>query len=157
MRNMGDDPRASEKRITATTRQLESLIRLSEAHARMRFSDFVELRDVKEASRLMREAIRTSAMDPRTGKIDMGLLNTGTGTGQRKLRDDMRKEILNLLNGTAKGRGVKWSEAIKTLSEQSSIKIDPVDFTEVIKGLENEGTLKVVGEKDKRMIRRIDA
>ena len=33
MRNVGDDPRASEKRITATTCQLESLIRLSEAHA----------------------------------------------------------------------------------------------------------------------------
>jgi DNA replication licensing factor MCM4 len=40
LRNMGDDPRASEKRITATTRQLESMIRLSEAHARMRFSAF---------------------------------------------------------------------------------------------------------------------
>jgi len=69
----------------------------------------------------------------------------------------MRKEILDLLNGTAKSRGIKWSEAIKTLSEQSSIKVDPVDFTEIIKGLESEGMLKVVGEKDKRMIRRIDA
>ena len=156
MRNMGDDPRASEKRITATTRQLESLIRLSEAHARMRFSDFVELSDVKEASRLMREAIRTSAMDPRTGKIDMGLLNTGTGAGQRKLRDDMRKEVVTILEGAAKGRGIKWMELIKTLGDQSSIKVDLVDFTEVIKGLENEGVLKVVGERDKRMIRKID-
>jgi DNA replication licensing factor MCM4 len=69
----------------------------------MRFSDFVELRDVKEASRLMREAIRTSAMDPRTGKIDMGLLNTGTGAGQRKLRDDMRKEIVSILEGAGEG------------------------------------------------------
>jgi DNA replication licensing factor MCM4 len=153
---MGDDPRASEKRITATTRQLESLIRLSEAHARMHFSDFVELKDVKEASRLMREAIRTSAMDPRTGKIDMGLLNTGTGAGQRKLRDDMRKEVLNILEGGAKTRGVKWTELLKMLGDQSSIKVDPVDFTEVIKGLENEGILKVVGEREKRMIRRID-
>ena len=51
MHNTGDDPRASEKRITATTRQLESLIRFSEAHARprMRFSEFVELMDVKES------------------------------------------------------------------------------------------------------------
>jgi DNA replication licensing factor MCM4 len=99
MRNMGNDPRASEKRITATTRQLESLIRLSEAHARMRFSEFVELADVKEASRLMGEAIRTSAMDPGTGKIDMGLLNTGTGSGQRKMREDTRKELLSILSG----------------------------------------------------------
>jgi len=36
MRKLGDDVRASEKRITATTRQLESMIRLSEAHAKMR-------------------------------------------------------------------------------------------------------------------------
>lgn len=93
MRNMGDDPKASEKRITATTRQLESMIRLSEAHARMRMSEFVELQDAREAYRLMRDAIRASAMDPRTGKIDMGLLNTGTGQLQSKLRDDMRKEV----------------------------------------------------------------
>ena len=158
MRNIGDDPRASEKRITATTRQLESLIRLSEAHARMRFSEFVELKDVKESSRLMREAIRTSAMDPRTGKIDMGLLNTGTGTGQRKLREDMRKEVLNMLDagGGAKGKAMKWSDVMKTLGEQSSVKVDPVEFSEVIKGLENEGVVKVAGERDKRMIRRIE-
>ena len=34
LRNMGHDPRTSERRITATTRQLESMIRLSEAIAR---------------------------------------------------------------------------------------------------------------------------
>lgn len=50
MRNMGDDPRASEKRITATTRQLEGLIRLSlRPMPDMRFSEFVELEDVKES------------------------------------------------------------------------------------------------------------
>jgi DNA replication licensing factor MCM4 len=158
MRNMGDDPRASEKRITATTRQLESMIRLSEAHARMRFSEFVELVDVKEAYRLMREAIRTSAMDPRTGKIDMGLLNTGTGSGQRKMRDDMRKGILGVLDSAGSGgRGIKWSEAVKLLGEQSSIKVDVAEFTEVIKALENEGLVKVVGEREKRMIRRMEA
>ena len=156
MRNMGDDPRASEKRITATTRQLESLIRLSEAHARVRFSEFVELSDVQEAGRLMRAAIRASAMDPRTGKIDMGLLNTGTGAGQRRLRDDMRREVLALLDAGAKGRGLKWADAIRQLGEQSSVKIDTLDFTEVIKGLENEGIIKVVGEREKRMIRRIE-
>lgn len=156
MRNMGDDPRASEKRITATTRQLESMIRLSEGHARMRLSSFVEVEDVKEAYRLMREAIRTSAMDPRTGKIDMGMLNTGTGQGQRKLRDDMRKEILNVLNGSGGARGIKWADAIKALGGQSSIKVDAAEFTEVIKSMENEGLLKVVGERDKRTIRKID-
>ena len=153
MCNMGDDPRASEKCITAMTRQLESLIRLSEAHARMCFSKFVELEDVKESSRLMCEAIKTSAMDPCTGKIDMGLLNTGTRTGQRKLREDMRKEVLNGWTG-AKGKAMRWSDVIK---EQSSVKVDLLEFSEAIKGLENEGLVKVVGERDKlRMIRRME-
>lgn len=153
---MGDDPSTSEKRITATTRQLESMIRLSEAHARMRFSEFVELKDVKEAFRLMREAIRTSAMDPRTGKIDIGMLNTGTGTGQRKMRDDMRKEVLSILNSAGSGRGVRWADAMKSLGDQSSVKVDAAEFAEVIKGLENESLIKVVGEKDRRMIRKME-
>lgn len=156
MRKMGDDPRAAEKRITATTRQLESMIRLSEAHARMRFSPTVEMDDVKEACRLMREAIRTSAMDPRTGKIDMGLLNTGTGSGQRKLREDMRKEVLQLLNSTAGGRGIKWSDMVRQLSAQSSVKIDTEEFDEVVRALENEGLCKVVGQREKRTIRKMD-
>lgn len=158
LRSIGaSDPRSSEKRITATTRQLESMIRLSEAHARMRFAAHVELRDVQEACRLMREAIRTSAMDPRTGKIDMGLLNTGTGVGQRKMQDDMRRELLTMLDsGAGKGKGLKWGEAMKRLADQSSIRVDAVEFPEVIKAMENEGVLTVVGERDKRMIRRVE-
>jgi DNA replication licensing factor MCM4 len=155
MRDMGDD-RSGEKRITATTRQLESMIRLSEAHARMRLSDFVEVRDVDEANRLMREALKTSAMDPRTGKIDIGLLNTGTGQGQRKLREDMRKEILNLLSGTESGKGIRWTEVVKRLGEQSSVKVDNAEFTEVIKSLEGEGLVRVIGERDRRTIRKIN-
>lgn len=37
--------------ISAYPRQLESLIRLSEAHAKVRFSQIVEIEDVEEAYR----------------------------------------------------------------------------------------------------------
>lgn len=57
-------------RIKAYPRNLESLIRLSEAHARMRFSATVEPEDVIEAVRLTREALMHSSTDPITGKID---------------------------------------------------------------------------------------
>ncbi len=62
MRKAGEDARTQERRITATTRQLESMIRLSEAHARMRFSNEVELVDVVEATRLIKSALRESAV-----------------------------------------------------------------------------------------------
>lgn len=41
------------KTITATPRQLESIIRISEALAKMRFSELVEPKDVEEAVRLL--------------------------------------------------------------------------------------------------------
>lgn len=62
MRNAGADARSNDRRITATTRQLESMIRLSEAHARMRYSEQVEVEDVEEANRLIREALKESAV-----------------------------------------------------------------------------------------------
>ena len=60
---------AGRGQVTAYPRQLESLIRLSEAHARMRFSATVELTDVEEAARLHREALKQSATDPTTGRV----------------------------------------------------------------------------------------
>jgi DNA replication licensing factor MCM4 len=135
------------------------MIRLSEAHARMRLSSHVQLRDVQEAYRLMRDAIRTSALDPTTGKIDMGLLNTGTGQQQRKLREDMQKEVLNLLGASSASasRGIRWADAIQQLANQSSIRVDASEFKEVISAMETEGLVRVVGEREKRMIRRVDA
>ena len=50
MRNQG----VGRNTITATPRQLESMVRLSEALARMRLSSTVERHDVAEAVRLMK-------------------------------------------------------------------------------------------------------
>lgn len=132
------------------------MIRLSEAHARMRFSPFVELEDVQEAFRLMREAINTSARDPTTGEIDMGLLDTGIGRAQRRMRGDMRKAVLGLLDGSGGNRGVRWADAYKSLEGQSSIRVTAGEFQEVVKGLEQEGLVKIVGEREKRVIRRAE-
>jgi DNA replication licensing factor MCM4 len=50
MRNLG----TTTKTITATPRQLESMIRIAEAIAKMRLSRIVEKRDVDEAVRLIK-------------------------------------------------------------------------------------------------------
>lgn len=53
MRSLGNN----KKTITATPRQLESMIRVSEALAKMRLSEFVEKRDLDEAVRLIKVAM----------------------------------------------------------------------------------------------------
>jgi DNA replication licensing factor MCM4 len=50
MRSLGNN----KKTITATPRQLESMIRISESLAKMRLSEFVEKRDLDEAVRLIK-------------------------------------------------------------------------------------------------------
>lgn len=79
MRKIG----TSRNIITATPRQLESLIRLSEALAKMRFSKYVEKNDVQEAIRLIRVATQQAATDPTTGLIDMDMISTGITTMSR--------------------------------------------------------------------------
>jgi DNA replication licensing factor MCM4 len=106
----------------------------------------------------MRDAIRASALDPTTGKIDMGLLNTGTGQQQRRMREDMRKEVLNLLSSSASAssHGIRWADAIQQLANQSSIRLDAGEFKEVIGAMEAEGLVRVVGDRERRTIKRVD-
>lgn len=73
MRKVG----SSRGMVSAYPRQLESLTRLAEAHAKVRFSSKVEAIDVEEAKRLHREALKQSATDPRTGIVDISILTTG--------------------------------------------------------------------------------
>lgn len=68
---------AGKKTIAATARQLESIIRMSEAHTRLRLSEVVTADDVHEAIRLINVATQRAVMDPRTGTINMDLITTG--------------------------------------------------------------------------------
>ncbi|TFY76519.1 hypothetical protein EWM64_g7491 [Hericium alpestre] len=59
--------------------------------------------------------------------------------------------------GAASGmRGIRWGDAMQQLGAQSSIRVDAGEFKEVITAMEAEGLVKVVGERDKRMIRRVE-
>jgi DNA replication licensing factor MCM4 len=89
MRNMGN----SKKTITATPRQLESMIRIAEAVAKMRLSDTVEKRDVEEAVRLIKTAMQQSATDPTTGEIDMDIIATGISNSA----SEKVKEVIDVI------------------------------------------------------------
>lgn len=90
MRQLGN----SRNTITATPRQLESMIRLSEALAKMELNETVEKRHIEEAHRLINVALRQSATNPITGEIDMDLITTGVSTTTK----EKVREIVDLID-----------------------------------------------------------
>lgn len=123
------------KSVTATTRQLESLVRLSEAHARMKFSHTVEVSDVKEAIRLIKESLLLYALDPRTGKIDIDMIITGKSASEGKYIDDVRESVLKHVKRKTNysdllaALGVEeraLSEALRELDEEEMIIYDRI-------------------------------
>lgn len=158
MRKLGEDIRAAERRITATTRQLESMIRLSEAHAKMRLSSEVTAEDVEEAVRLIQSALKQAATDARTGLIDMGLLTEGTSASERKRKEDLKSGVLGVLDEmlrTGGGSSARYGDVVRTLSEGSSVPIEGQEFAEAVRALEQEGRVQIVGEGARRYIRRV--
>ncbi|KAI1977523.1 MCM DNA helicase complex subunit [Ophidiomyces ophidiicola] len=157
MRKLGDDIRSAERRITATTRQLESMIRLSEAHARMRLSEEVTAADVEESVRLIRSALKQAATDQRTGLIDMSLLTEGTTAIDRRNKERMKKEILALVEelGGRGASGIRWAEVFRKFSDQSNVEVTAAEFTDAVRSLESEGLVNIVGEGARRSIRRV--
>lgn len=157
MRKLGQDVRAAEKRITATTRQLESMIRLAEAHAKMRLATEVTRDDVLEAVRLIKSALMTAATDSQ-GRIDMSLLTEGTSTADRKRKEDMKDAILKLLDDlTAGGQAVKYAEVAKKLGENAGIPVDASEFAECMRALEMDGSATITGEGARKSVRRVTA
>jgi replicative DNA helicase Mcm len=66
---------ASDSMISVTARQLEALIRLATARARIMLRDNVIEEDAIHAISLMRRMLETVGVDVRTGRIDLGVLH----------------------------------------------------------------------------------
>lgn len=130
------------KTYTATTRQLESLIRLSEAHARMRLSETVTVSDVEEANRLLLTAMQSSAIDPNTGMLDIDMINTGISARTRQVHSDKVREIKNLVM-KQKGTLLKFMDLYRQFVEQSSDKITEREFLKCCEELEDQGSVIV--------------
>nr|WP_310898187.1 minichromosome maintenance protein MCM [Haloarcula terrestris] len=80
MREQSD---AEDAPIPVTARKLESLVRLAEASARVRFSDTVTQADADRVTDLVRFSLRTIGVDPETGEFDADVVESGTSKSQR--------------------------------------------------------------------------
>ncbi|XP_077542953.1 disc proliferation abnormal isoform X2 [Haemaphysalis longicornis] len=131
--------------VSAYPRQLESLIRLSEAHAKVRFSSVVELVDVEEAKRLHREALKQSATDPASGKIDISILTTGISATSRQRRAQMASALRKMLETRTKAQSLNYNKVFADFKEQSDVMITREMFEDTLRDLQDDGFLVVVG------------
>ncbi|NYT18382.1 MAG: minichromosome maintenance protein MCM [Methanobacteriales archaeon] len=76
-----DEDEASPVPITA--RQLEALVRLSEASARIRLSPDVTEYDAKRAIKLQQDSLKQVGYDPETGKVDIDKVEGRTPQSER--------------------------------------------------------------------------
>ncbi len=117
-----------EGTYAATHRQLEGLIRLSEASARIRLSDTVEKIDADRAIRLLRTSLQELVTDKETGRIDIDLLTTGVSANQttqlktllnivKTLSAEHDKVLLDQVLEEAKGNGIEKDRAKELLGK----------------------------------------
>ncbi|MDD1695379.1 MAG: minichromosome maintenance protein MCM, partial [Methanoregula sp.] len=73
------------KPVPVTARQLEALVRLAEASARIRLSDKIEQHDAERVIHIVDACLRQIAYDARTGSFDIDKIATGISKEKRDI------------------------------------------------------------------------
>ncbi len=122
--------------IPISARQLEALVRLSEASARSRLDDRVTRKDAKKAIELLDYCLMQVGFDRETGKVDIDRIATGIAASSRshilvlkdiiaELENKIGKVIpINDVMTEAKNRGIeedKIEEALERLKRSGDI------------------------------------
>jgi replicative DNA helicase Mcm len=135
MRSTGDDEGAY-KPIPITARQLEALIRLSEARARVRLSPKVLKSDAHRAIELLHFCVTQIGVDPETGKIDMDRIATGIPASQRGHIANV-KDIIKELEGLI-GKQIPVDDIVLRAKDKG---MDQDKVEDIIEILRKEGVV----------------
>lgn len=120
----------SEEMITVTPRQLEGIIRLATARARLLMKDQVEDEDAERAIFLIESMLQDAGVDVNTGQVDLGVL-------QGRPRSEVSKMQL-------------FMDVLKSLEGDNKVAVEEKEF---VKELEKTG--KFNEEEARNYIRRM--
>lgn len=124
-----------EGSYAATHRQLEGLVRLSEASARVRLSNVVEKQDAERAIRLLKRSLKDVVTDPETGKIDIDLIIAGQTHTQL---ENMRKLLAIIKEKSKQQDNVPVDDVI---AEASQFGLDREKVEDLLNKLERKGEI----------------
>lgn len=122
--------------IAITTRQVPSVIRLAEAHARIRLSDTVSPEDAKVAVEVLKRSLYGVAFDVETGRIDEDRIANKTCKQSRNFRDTLMRCVQDI---SSANQGYAKESMIDEMMQMKGYAIDKVAAGLV--GLSREGVL----------------
>ncbi len=123
--------------IAITPRQLEALVRLAEAHAKMALSEIVMEKDAEAAIELMMAFLRSVGYDVESKRIDIDIVMTGQPKSQR----DKIVMILDMLERMMKesgGEPVEKEEIVERAVEKG---LDELFVRKVLEKLYESGEI----------------
>ena len=123
--------------IAITTRQLEALTRLAEAHARMALKSEVTVEDAEAAIRLMKAFLEGAGIDIESGHIDIDIIMTGKPKSKQQKYSRVL-EIIEELEAESE-EGCAWLKQIVERAVADGIESRIVD--EAIKMFYREGVI----------------
>ena len=135
MRRMSSE--GGDGAIAITARQLEALIRLAEAHAKMALKNEVTTEDAEAAIRLMKTFLEKAGMDIESGRIDIDVIMTGKPRSkQEKLTRIM--EIIEELEQESSEGCARLKEIIRRAAAEG---IESSLVEEAIRGFKRDGLI----------------
>lgn len=131
MRNTED-----ENMITVTPRQLEGLVRMTIARARLLLKSKADAEDAQMTISLMQHMLEEVGVDVNTGKVDLGVLQGKPQSGVSKMRLFM--DIVRGLEGSPKSP-VEEKKLLEELTKSG--KFTDSDATDYIRKMQQDGTI----------------
>ncbi len=124
------------KPIPISARQLEALVRLAEASARVRLSNKVTRADARKAISILKYCLMQVGFDYETQQIDIDRISTGIPTSTRNKIIVIREIIKDL-----ESRGKKTIPIEDIITEASDKNITEAQVEEIIEKLKKEGEI----------------
>lgn len=136
LRNSGQTGDEKVQPIPISARQLEAIVRLAEASAKVRLSNVVTVDDAQRGIRLLRATLMEVGIDPETGKLDIDRISGAMPASERgkvitvrdiifKMDEEGKKTIpINDIMAEAMKRGIKQEhveEALEKLKRTGDI------------------------------------
>ncbi|MBI2662202.1 minichromosome maintenance protein MCM [Candidatus Woesearchaeota archaeon] len=137
MRNSGSSAEGGIKTIPITARQLEGLVRLSEASAKIRLSKTVTKKDAQKAIELTDYCLNQIAKDKDTGQIDIDRLSSRITATQRS-GIGIIKDLINTLEEQL-GTKVIPVENLQQAAKEKNLDIETVD--DILEKLRRSGDI----------------